>query len=147
MDAIIRPKGLKRESTANGLIKRILKMNTFERLEESAKDGDIVAQLLMGEIYFGGIKADEYFFDTIARVWIIGARMKGAVILECDKEPDYDEAKRWYSMAEKQGSSYAAEKLEAIKRIKENKSDAEENKVCMPLGNGVPHRAVRIFYD
>lgn len=99
------------------------KLSTKDYLEEYKKKalkGDTAAQYILGEIYYYGIDTnDEYWKDverTLALTRYSERRNKCTFgfTCHCNKEPDCNEALKWYETAAASGNIEAKKQVEKI---------------------------------
>lgn len=110
------------------LIKYILRKDPLDRLTEKAESGDLISQMLLGNIYFYGIMTAASYWQNLdraiawhnARQWALKhkpvSKCKPPLLFICccHNEPDFDKALKWYKMAAQNGNSEAKAKIKQI---------------------------------
>ena len=98
-----------------------LKKDRLDEMKEKAEQGDALAQYILGEIYFYGIDTNDEYWKTLDKTIALAKYSKKknisnyAFTCSCTKEPDYDEALKWYKMATQSGNVDAENKIRGIK--------------------------------
>lgn len=92
----------------------------FKRIEQKAEAGDVFSQLVLGDIYFYGITADDKYWNDLDKTIALAkyskkkSGRKFGLLCPCNTEPNYTAALRWYKMAAQNGSEDAKRKIEKI---------------------------------
>lgn len=93
-------------------IAKLLNRDYLSEYKRKAENGDVLAQRILGDIYFYGITADEKYFENIDCAVLYAKRMGNyALLSECNEEPNYIEALKWYEMAAKNGDAHAKKQI------------------------------------
>ena len=115
-------------------LEKIFHQPVSEWYMERAEKGDEYCQLRLGDVYFYGINADEQYWRTLDDALKYNSfALKGnfrafSIKCVCDKEPDYDEALKWYNKAAHSGNKEALAKIDQIKNqtVKRPERDFEQ---------------------
>lgn len=127
------------------LFAKILKKDRLGRIKSLAEKGNSVCCRVLGEIYFYGIDTnDEYLTELDHAMVLIGCsgipRIDNyikdyvdskfgnyAIICKCTKEPQYEEALKWYTLALEFGEKGVEGNIERIRRILSKSSEESCN--------------------
>lgn len=98
-----------------------LKKDRISEFKKQAEQGNELAQMLLGDIYFYGIDTDDSYWQNLDRTIALAKYSKKknisnyAFTCSCNQEPNYDEALKWYKMATQGGNADAENKIREIK--------------------------------
>ena len=98
-----------------------LKKDRLTEFKKQAEQGSELAQILLGDIFFYGIDTNDEYWKNIDKTIALAKYSKKknitnyAFICFPIKEPNYDEASKWYKMAARSGNADAENKIRRIK--------------------------------
>ena len=109
---------------------KALKVDRIKDLENFAEQGSIIAQLMLGEIYFFAITADGHYQEDLFEIAAMEVAIKKSLGKKtsldnfyyrvtfgyCEGSPDIDKALKWYQKAAFQGNDLAAQRIEQIRK-------------------------------
>lgn len=103
------------ETVFDDILKTILNKDYLVEYKRKAENGDVLAQRILGDIFFYGITADKAYFRNLNdAVWYAKTKGNYELISECHEKPNYEEALKWYKRAAKNGDTYAGKHIEKI---------------------------------
>ena len=143
---------MKESEKVKNIIRRFLERDRLKILRQLAYEGDEIAQIALGNIFFYGINTDSGYVKDVER--IIALRdysekrktqyrypeskvripQNQAILCELSETPNYDEAINWYSMAAFSGNKEALEKVKLIKEGRvpvDSNTDKLKNMICI----------------
>lgn len=103
------------------ILTNVLKKDKLQKLKEQAEQGNELAQMILGDIYFYGINTDDSYWQNLDRTIELARYSERKNVLNfaftcsCNQEPNYDEALKWYKMAVQSGNADAKNKIREIK--------------------------------
>ena len=123
------------EKEKQELFARILKRDRLDKVKRLAENGNAVYCKVLGEIYFYGIETNDNYLSNLEHAMILMGDSeiykveeyvkenirpkfgKYGIICKCTKEPQYEEALKWYKMAFDFGEKEVEEKITQIQEI------------------------------